>query len=77
MHSVAIKYVLNCLCMSNYPPDKYSIPPAGSCQAQDYGLKILARIIARRHLRLNSFKPGQCEDEGNENGNESKDLPNA
>jgi hypothetical protein len=63
--------------MYNNPSNKYNIPSGAGCQDPDSGLKILARLIARRHLRLNSLRPEQPEDKSSDNGNDSKDLPDA
>ena len=63
--------------MSKYTSSGYDTPEDGSCQALDRGLQILARMIARHHLRVNSSEPRQLESKETDDGKRNKDLPDA
>jgi hypothetical protein len=63
--------------MLEHTSHEYDTPRGGSCQALDGGLQILARMIARHHLRVNSSKPRYLEGRESDDGNENKDLPDA
>jgi len=63
--------------MPKYPTPKHNTPIGAGCQDYDSGLRILARMIARHHLRVNSSKRRQLDNKETDDGNENKSLPDA
>ena len=69
--------MLTCNKMLKYTFPEYDTPQDGNCQASKRGLRILARMIAQHHLRVNSSEPRQLGSKETDDGNENKDLPDA